>query len=234
VRTTTGKLLEGLVAETRANLQREGEKGLRGAQRKSLSSWLDAVLFDLATQTASWKLNLSPLELEALEAGGQRSFTLLDLDPNDFSVVNPRVAAILKQREQIIKTIVANREAELRATLGAGYEKGENLRDLMKRLDDYGELKDFQAERIARTEMNSAANAGNLEGGKQAGMDAKEWISSRDTRVRDAHWALDGTTVGIDENFHSETGAAGPGPGQMGNAADDCNDRCTLLFGPAA
>lgn len=55
----------------------------------------------------------------------------------------------------------------------------------------------------------------------------KTWISMDDEKVRDTHFFLDRTTIGINEYFHTANGQA-LGPGQFGIASEDCNCRCHL------
>jgi len=86
---------------------------------------------------------------------------------------------------------------------------------------------------IAQTESTRAANSGT----QQAYTDAtaqgvrlqKQWLSARDSKVRDSHAGLDGQTVGVNENFVSESGAEAPSPASFGEASEDINCRCTMI-----
>ena len=65
---------------------------------------------------------------------------------------------------------------------------------------------------------------------QQGGADGKEWMSSRDPLVRESHVALDGQKIALGANFTSPvTGASGPGPGNLGDPAEDIQCRCVLL-----
>lgn len=55
----------------------------------------------------------------------------------------------------------------------------------------------------------------------------KTWRSMGDEKVRDTHFVLDGTTIGIDEYFHTVNGKA-LAPGMFKVAEEDCNCRCIL------
>jgi len=83
---------------------------------------------------------------------------------------------------------------------------------------------------IARTEAGAAVNFGHNMGAlqveKQTGATIlKEWISSRDDRVRDSHAAVDGEMRGLHESFSN--GLLYPNaPGAP--AAEVCNCRCAL------
>ena len=203
-------------------------------QKDAAGDWFDYLIWDEAAEVVKWQAALTPLQTEALRTGALATIADIGSDIR-FDLTDPGVRTHLAERKQIIKTIVGNREAELRASLTQGYEGGENLRDLMKRVDQYGINGGYRAERIARTEVIGGMNAGALEGMTQAGIEWKQWVTTRDMRTRDAHALLDGKTLKVGENFHSAAGGSGPAPGQMGRAADDVNCRCALaaVEGPA-
>lgn len=58
----------------------------------------------------------------------------------------------------------------------------------------------------------------------------KTWNSVGDSRVRDTHQIMDGTTIGIDEEFVLPSGDLALYPGNSGNAAEDINCRCFLTY----
>jgi SPP1 gp7 family putative phage head morphogenesis protein len=86
--------------------------------------------------------------------------------------------------------------------------------------------------RIARTESTKAVNAATDQAYRQAataGIDIqKQWLSSRDAKVREAHQALDGVVVGVNEEFESE-GYTSPLPANFGDPSLDVNCRCTIV-----
>jgi len=93
--------------------------------------------------------------------------------------------------------------------------------------------------RIARTEGHRVQQAGRLDSGHHAAdvgvKMVKVWDAALDSVTRDAHAELDGTKVGMDEDFISSAGGKGQGPGQMGEAADDinCFPTETFVFSPS-
>lgn len=57
----------------------------------------------------------------------------------------------------------------------------------------------------------------------------KQWVSAKDSRVRDNHRHLDGEIIGIDESFTSRSGATALAPRQFGIPSEDINCRCTAI-----
>jgi SPP1 gp7 family putative phage head morphogenesis protein len=93
--------------------------------------------------------------------------------------------------------------------------------------DDYSRIV-----RIVRTEATRNYTQGHLQlyDNLPEGIKArKQWVATLDTRTRDAHGALNGQFADENGNFHSPTGAIGPGPGLMGNPGDDINERCRMV-----
>jgi len=84
----------------------------------------------------------------------------------------------------------------------------------------FDEISPARAKTIARTETMGAANHGTLEGIRQAKVDGKQWITSRDERVRFDH-LIDGQIKKVDEDFVLNNGSQVPYPMAI-------NERCVL------
>ena len=82
-------------------------------------------------------------------------------------------------------------------------------------------VRDWQANRIARTELVVANNEGSQRFMEQGGAQKKMWLSQRDSKVRDEHLSLDGTIVGIKANFITSDGAV--------MYPQSINERCTAV-----
>jgi len=97
--------------------------------------------------------------------------------------------------------------------------------------EKFGDMKAYRAERIARTEINSAANWGHAEGAKSISANTglrldKTWMAVADNRTRDTHSRIDGETVRDDERFSN--GLRFPGD-PMGPSEEIIQCRCTFV-----
>lgn len=123
---------------------------------------------------------------------------------------------------------------EVQKEIKYGLTKGDTYGTMSNRLKDALETDMGKANRIVRTEghrCHSQAKEESFETIAKAGVKFKEqWISSKDERVRSYHQELDGVIIERGEMFHSPSGAIGPGPGLMGNAADDIHCRCIKIL----
>jgi SPP1 gp7 family putative phage head morphogenesis protein len=117
----------------------------------------------------------------------------------------------------------------LKTSLTEGIGKGEGIPDLAARVEAVmGDRIRSTPETIARTEVIGAYNGGTLEAWKQSGVVTKKrWLATLDERTRETHTAAHGQVVPLDDDFEVG-GFSGPCPGQMGDAGEDINCRCTM------
>lgn len=146
-----------------------------------------------------------------------------------------RAVNFLRRRAQRFAEQVNDTTWEkLQSALADGIEAAEDVSDLAARVLDVMDTRLRSTPRtVARTEALGAFTGGSLEAAAQTGLElAKTWLSALDSRVRDTHQDAHGQTVALDEDF-DVGGASGPGPGLMGEPAEDCNCRCTVVYGEA-
>ncbi len=86
--------------------------------------------------------------------------------------------------------------------------------------DWFDDISSSRAKTIARTETMGAANHGTIEGIRQANVNGKQWITSRDPRVRFDH-QIDGQIVPVDQDFVLNNGSQVPYPMAI-------NERCVV------
>lgn len=138
------------------------------------------------------------------------------------------VPTLQKHRDDTLKRI--------RTHITQGIMSGEGYSKIAKALrDDLGMAK-AQSVRVARTETGRALSQAGLDSAmvaKDNGLDMKKrWYATKDTRTRDTHRHLDGTSVDIEDNFHS-SGCVGPAPKLfigVASAKENINCRCKLLY----
>jgi len=112
----------------------------------------------------------------------------------DDDVDTDPIVDALAERDVAFADDFANRMAdEVRETVADGWEQGKNSdeirADLQAKNDEFG---DWQAERIARQELQIASGEAREQFAAEAGK-VEVWMDSGDDRVRDAHAAMDGT-----------------------------------------
>lgn len=135
-----------------------------------------------------------------------------------------------------ITSITETTRNQVRNAIADAREQRLNTRQTAKLITERtgGGIMKRRALLIARTESTTAANYGAYLSAQDSGIALeKEWISTRDSRTRDAHRIMDGKIVGRDQPF-IVGGREMMFPGDpRGGAANLCNCRCTVAFVPA-
>lgn len=111
-----------------------------------------------------------------------------------------------------------------------GFEKGESINTIAGSIMESLRIEEaYRAERIARTEVMSAANMSSQAGAQATGLELnKEWICQIDGRQRDSHEDMNGETVDINEPFSN--GLDVPCDSSVDNPAEVINCRCTVAY----
>ncbi|RLB94383.1 MAG: phage portal protein [Deltaproteobacteria bacterium] len=138
--------------------------------------------------------------------------------------------------EKIANDINRTTKTQIRVQLAEGVSAGESIPKLSKRLSElYADnMTKSRATKIARTEVIRASNAGSQAGAMATGLALmKEWISTADTRTRDAHQdSAHISDVKLDEDFMVDgEPLAFPGDAK-GSPGNVINCRCTHAFYP--
>jgi hypothetical protein len=144
-----------------------------------------------------------PLSAELLEQAGKRTGEALG------EAVQP-----------IVREIVADAYQE-----GLSVVQAAEL--IRAKVDD---VSPWQAQMLARTDLNGLANGGSVMAAKLAGVERKRWLTAHDERVRPTHAAADGQTVPVGQPF-SVGGEHLQHPGDpSGSNAEVANCRCTVTY----
>lgn len=114
-----------------------------------------------------------------------------------------------------------------------GWSSGKIAQELRDNIyDGWSWQADWQSRRIARTEVATASNRGQLLGAESMGADLKVWISVHDDRTREDHLdAEDEYEDGIPLNAYFDVGGDSmmhPGDGAL--PEENINCRCTIAF----
>ena len=171
-------------------------------------------LYEIASQTS---MNFDIPTTQTIQTAIEQPIEFIKLVPT-----------LQKHRDDTLKRI--------RMHITQGIMSGEGYSKIAKALrDDLGMAK-AQSVRVARTETGRALSQAGLDSAmvaKDNGINMKKrWYATKDTRTRDTHRHLDGTSVDIEDNFHS-SGCVGPAPKLfvgVASAKENINCRCKLLY----
>jgi len=125
-------------------------------------------------------------------------------------------------------------DEEINQILTTGYREGWGVKDVRNRImERYQEFQGWEANRIARTEMQTAHNMGVMNQYQEMGVKYKEWRSAHDKRVRGNrksdranHIIMDGEIAPLDQPFSN--GLMFPGD-KTGRIEEWINCRCSAM-----
>lgn len=105
---------------------------------------------------------------------------------------------------QLITQINETTREALMTSLSEGYDKGESIDELIKRIEEVYSVADrVRAEQIARTESIRASNSASVEAYRQSGVViAKEWLAERDGRTCPFCLKLDGKAIQLNNDYY--------------------------------
>lgn len=195
---------------------REVAKAIQKSQKDAYIEkfMMSLFLYEIASQT--------PMQFDVPDA---KTIQIAIEQPIEFIKLIP---TLQKHRDEVLKKI--------RIHITQGIMSGEGYTKIAKALrDDIGMTK-AQSLRVARTEAGRAMSQAGLDSAmvaKDNGLDMKKrWSATKDTRTRDTHRHLDGTSVDIEDNFKS-SGCVGQAPKLfvgVNSAKENINCRCKLLY----
>lgn len=174
--------------------------------------------------------------INIIEQAGSRAGLALGVD---FNMVDPKVLELVANKIfQFSSQVSITTEKHIRDSLLRGIEDGESIREIRDRIRlNFSHAEAVRARRIAQTEVIGASNGAAHLAYNQAGVEKKEWISSRDDKVRDTHVQLEldtaedlgGEPIPVNESFVLSDGDTLMYPGDShGKAGNVINCRCTI------
>jgi len=205
-------------------------------QRKDATHDTDADMraFDRIAGSANkygWDVDKLTEELttQLFAKSSQHAFAKLGVKAS-WNVDSPATKKAIRQRQNLIKDVGDRQFGSIKSMIRQQvYDLGGNPVDtkfLAQLQTTAGKATQYEAERIARTEVAAVQSTASYTVYSENGVERKQWLTAGDDAVRDGHMELEGETVGIDETFSN--GLMYPGD-ENGDAGDVINCRCCIV-----
>jgi len=140
---------------------------------------------------------------------------------------NPNIINFVNEQSIQYATIVNETTVtDIDRVIGQGLVDGLSVAQVADRVKDYFDQQaEFRSIRIARTEMMRGVNKGRLEAMDQSPtVQNHMWLTSRDEKVRDTHYDIEGRIVKVGDDFDC------PDPTMMDQTFPSAiNERCTTM-----
>ena len=132
----------------------------------------------------------------------------------------------------LVDRVAVTTEEQVRGVLEHGIDQGRTSVQIAADLQTSGGFAPSRAMAIARTEATRATNAGHVAAIEDATAQGivvdKQWLSARDSAVRDAHVDLDGQVIATGDKWYIGSDSA-EFPGDFAEAENSVNCRCTVV-----
>jgi len=210
------------------------EQGIVRNARLAFDTAADAKVLERLCKTASteaWSADKLAEEITKgiWTASSKQAFAKLGAKAS-WNLASPEVLRSIDRRQNLIAGVADSQFARVRDVIRTRcYELGTSPVD-SKVISEIRTLAvkdaDWQAERIARTEVAAVQSEASYTVYSANGIEQKQWMTTGDDAVRDSHAELEGETVGMDEPFSN--GCMYPGD-ESGEAGEVINCRCVLV-----
>ena len=204
-------------------------------QQKGVNKSIDSVTLDKILNEAFEGRELSKVLLPTfrmiLERSIREAYRTIDLDAG----IDPaRIqAAANSEVARMTRQIHATTNEAVAKILQDGFEQGATIAQIQTNLVQASAFSPQRALTIARTEATRLANQGAADGYREAerlGIKLeKQWLHSRDDKVRETHEDLEAKGwIPMNAPFESN-GSLADVPGGFGVGREDINCRCTII-----
>lgn len=157
--------------------------------------YTDTILYD--NIKAFVKGRESTINLLNAQLSKAKQLTLTDFDP---SVYNRLSIQTFKASAQTMARV----EDNVMKIIAQSYQENWGIKDATRHLKkEFNGLKTYEANRIARTEINSSLNQGSFQTYHDYGIQYHQWWTGQDSRVRNSHKHLHGQIVPVGVPFEN-------------------------------
>ncbi len=162
----------------------------------------------------------STVNLINIQKNKNEQLRLFDFDRSIYNNLrNQTFTASAHTMERVRQDIMKN--------VAQSYSEGLGIKDAARNLNKkFTALNGYEANRIARTEINSAQNVGNYQTLIDYDINYQQWWTGQDARVRDSHRALHAMITKIGNKFPN--GLLHPGD-RSGSIKEWIHCRCTIV-----
>ena len=225
----TRRYLRGYGARVAQRLEENAPKG-KGVTRALDDALLAKILDDLFEGRELGRL-LTPVYRSITERALRDAYRTIDLDEGiDPVAIQNRANAEVARMTRLIQ---ATTNQQVATILQDGFSQGATIGEIQANLVASAAFTPQRALTIARTEATRLANQGAADAYREAenlGMKLeKQWLHSRDEKVRETHLDLEAKGwIPMNSPFES-LGSVADVPGGFGVAREDINCRCTFV-----
>lgn len=214
-----------------------GDDIAKRAENGSVAKKKESISKAILSHTKDWEKTMTAVYMVIIEDFGKDTSEQMSLDigmqVKAFNPFSSYVRAwIAKNAAKSVKTVLETQIGSLHNIIVAGVDGGLTNSQIAAEIRAFYDANaDFMSMRVARTETTKAAGYAQREAALEGGANEKEWISSRDDRVRGSdkgdtanHIEMDGEVQDINEPYSN--GLMFPGDDSTNDLDEFMECRC--------
>lgn len=170
---------------------------------KMLKNSINKDLYDDDTEISSAVDLFTPLLKDITQVAGQSAIQLINASGT--YIVRPDVNKLVEREvAKFAKSLLDTDRARLSKTIEDAFNSGSSVAEVQNQVESvFGDIKKYQSERIARTELLRASNFGALDAYKESGVvSGTQWVV--DGNPCPECIELDGQIISLDDNWFSQ------------------------------
>lgn len=228
---STSDYTKSYLVRLRQYIHGQERRILEQLQSKQMAKGISDINFNVPREKTIFVAKFREFIEDLVRTQGKDILSFLGLGSATFDMSSPEIINFINTRSfNKVNGINELTKERLRKILEQSIRDGEGIPQISTRIKDYyAQYSKKRALRIAQTEVIKAHNFATMQGYKQSGVvKGKEWLSSRDGRVRESHrpfTGVDGQKRKLNEKFSNGCSA----PGYGGPAKEVVNCRCTII-----
>jgi len=152
----------------------------------------------------------TPVIRELVKEMGNQAYDYLGI-PDEYPETSTALSFVKKSTYEFAKSFNDTVTDRVKNELKEGMTAGEGVDEISRRLRDvFDELRDWEVDRIARTEVMRASNFGTMDAYQEAGIKYKKWFTAPD--ACEACLEHEGEIIGIEDDFFDAEYGSGEYP----------------------
>ena len=189
-------------AEVIGKLERAAEREkARSAGAPIIKAVAADFMFNLPNFEKVFQVSMRAVAVTALQKGGDQVYAELGKD-DPWKMPPAEAVKFLKNRENKLSGVPQEVFDRIRNAITNGLQNGDPLDEIASAVrGEFNDLGTGRARTIASTETAAAYGTSRDLAMKAAGVQFKQWLTSGNANTRMAHEDMNGTIVGIEENF---------------------------------
>lgn len=208
-------------------------KGYIEIHKQSETQIENAMSLDLEASLKAFMKEYRPVDILNITAAFER--IAKEIKAETIGLTKDEIERMILARAAARKAITETTNDSITRVVANGISAGKDIDaitiDIREKFEQFSNLSDGRVRTVARTETIGISNEAEYQAQINSGIvEARQWLTQRDGKVRDTHIEIEGQIRKLDESFKFKNGRTVKYPGDPGGIAEEViNCRCTTI-----